>query len=280
MNNLPTISHLQIVPDEYRKAPNAQDVATLIEIKNLSLNIDQQAIFSNISIPIYSKHINVLIGPSGCGKSSLLNAIIRLTDFTKDAHLQGEILVANKNILNPNCNLIELRKKVAMIFQKPTPFPMSIYKNFEIPLKEHGVKNKIDIAAKMQSALKSVGLWKEVKDRLNKNALSLSGGQQQRLCIARALTLAPAALLLDEPCSALDPISSQIIEELLLELKQKYTILVVTHNLSQAKRIADYVAFMWYVNQCGRLVEHNEAAIIFNKPSNPLTSAYVQGVTG
>jgi len=231
------------------------------------------------SFPIYKNHINALIGPSGCGKSSLLNTIIRLTDYQKNAKITGAIDIDNKNILEDKTDLIALRQNIGMIFQKPMPFPLSIRKNFELPLKEHGIKRKDELAFKIETALRDVGLWNEVSSRLDSSATQLSGGQQQRLCIARILALQPKALLMDEPCSALDPIATKIIEELILSLKEKYTILIVTHNLSQAKRVADYVAFMWYSHGHGKLVEHNSADLIFNSPSNPITAAYVQGLT-
>ena len=279
MSQTPIKPHLHLVPEQYRKAPLASELKSNIEFKQFSLQIENQQVFTPLSLPIYKNHINALIGPSGCGKSSLLHSVIRLIDYDDKYKPSGEILINQQNIFEKNIDLVELRKKVAMIFQKPVPFPMSIQRNFEIPLKEHGIKNKAEIEAKMESALKRVGLWDEVKSRLHKNANNLSGGQQQRLCIARALSLEPETLLLDEPCSALDPVATRVIEELLVELKESYTVLIVTHNLSQAKRIADYVAFMWYANDCGKLIEHNSADVIFTNPSNPLTNAYVQGMT-
>jgi len=270
---------LKAVPDSYTSAPDVDDLPSYIEIQNLSLRISQQPIFESLSLPIYRNHINALIGPSGCGKSSLLNCITRLTDHYDNATLEGNIFVNGVDVLNSSADLIHLRRNVGMIFQKPVPFALSIRKNFELPLKEHGIKNPYDIDAKMEQALRDVGLWQEVSNRLNKSAMLLSGGQQQRLCIARVLALEPKALLLDEPCSALDPIATGIIESLIRELKEKYTILIVTHNLSQAKRVADYVAFMWYNNNHGKLIEHNHSNVIFKSPSNPITAAYVKGLT-
>lgn len=270
---------IQIVPDQYTKAPDSKELDSYININNLSLDISNERIFEDISLPIYKNHINALIGPSGCGKSSLLNCVTRLSDHISNYNIQGSIEADNTSIFDKKTDLIQLRKNIGMIFQKPMPFPMSIKRNFEIPLKEHGINDKTEINDKIENALQRVGLWQEVKDRLNKDAQQLSGGQQQRLCIARALALEPKALLLDEPCSALDPIATRVIEELLLELKESYTILIVTHNLAQAKRIADYVAFMWYADKHGKLIEHNTADVIFNSASNPLTNAYVQGIT-
>ncbi|MDX1810673.1 MAG: phosphate ABC transporter ATP-binding protein [Gammaproteobacteria bacterium] len=271
--------HLNIVPDNYHKTPSTDELACRLEIKNLSLHIKDKKIFGNITLPVYSNHINALIGPSGCGKSSILNCITRLTDFHPQHAILGEILLDKQNILSQQTDLIALRRKIGMIFQKPMPFPLSIRQNFEIPLKEHGIKQKSAIDDIIENSLQRVGLWKEVRDRLHHNAQLLSGGQQQRLCIARALSLNPEILLLDEPCSALDPIATQTIESLLQELKNNYTILIVTHNLAQAKRLADYTGFMWYAEDYGRLVEHNRSDVIFNSASNPLTKAYVQGIT-
>jgi len=270
---------LKAVPDDYIAAPNADTLPTFIDIKSLKLSISNQVVFESITLPIYKNHVNALIGPSGCGKSSLLNSITRLTDYTDNVILEGEINIDQQDVLSPEIDLIKLRRKVGMIFQKPVPFPLSIRKNFELPLKEHGIKNKNDLEEKMETALRDVGLWQEVSNRLNKSASQLSGGQQQRLCIARVLALEPKALLMDEPCSALDPMATSIIEALIQQLKEKYTILLVTHNLSQAKRVADYVAFMWYNNSHGKLIEHNRSDIIFNTPSNPITAAYVKGLT-
>jgi len=270
---------LSAVPDDYVSAPNAEALPTYIDIQDLKLSISEQIIFESLTLPIYKNHVNALIGPSGCGKSSLLNTITRLTDYTDNIKIEGKIYIDEKNILNSDVDLIKLRRKVGMIFQKPVPFPLSIRKNFELPLKEHGTKNKYELEEKMENALRDVGLWQEVANRLNKSAVQLSGGQQQRLCIARVLALEPKALLMDEPCSALDPMATSIIEALIQQLKEKYTILLVTHNLSQAKRTADYVAFMWYNNSHGKLIEHNHSDIIFNTPSNPITAAYVKGLT-
>lgn len=271
-------SHLKAVPDNYKTAPNVEQLPALINIENLSLSIENKKIFDSISLPIYKNKINALIGPSGCGKSSLLNCLTRLSDYTNSS-VTGNITIDNVNIHQKSVDIIALRKKIGMIFQKPIPFPMSIRKNFSLPLKEHGVNNKYDIEKKMEGALKAVGLWKEVQNRMDTRADKLSGGQQQRLCIARVLALEPQAILMDEPCSSLDPISIQIIEELILELKSDYTIFLVTHNLAQAKRIADFVGFMWYHHEYGKLVEHNHANVIFNTPSNPITAAYVKGLT-
>ena len=271
-------AHLKAVPDNYQAAPSASQLPTHINIEDVSLKIDDEIIFDSLNLPIYKNRINALIGPSGCGKSSLLNCITRLSDHT-NSHVEGRILIEGNDILSKKTDLISLRRKIGMIFQKPVPFPMSIRKNFALPLKEHGITNRYDIEQKMEKALRAVGLWKEVSDRIDSRADKLSGGQQQRLCIARVLALEPGAILMDEPCSSLDPIATAIIEELVLSLKENYTIFLVTHNLAQAKRIADFVAFMWYHESHGKLIEHNHADVIFKTPSNPITAAYVQGLT-
>jgi len=270
--------HLKAVPDNYRVAPAIHQLPAHIFIDNLSLKINDQTIFEPFSLPLYKNHINALIGPSGCGKSSLLNCITRLSDYM-NTDVKGEIIFNGENVLSSKTDLIRLRKKVGMIFQKPVPFPMSIRKNFSLPLREHGITYNEDIDQKIEVALKSVGLWSEVSDRLDSRADKLSGGQQQRLCIARVLALEPEVILMDEPCSSLDPLATSIIEELIIKLKEKYTIFMVTHNLAQARRIADFIAFMWYHGGHGKLIEHNHAEVIFDNPSNPVTSAYVQGLT-
>jgi len=278
MNGLSIPTHLKAVPDNYQPAPSTHQLPTYINIEKLTLNINKQTIFNSLTLPIYENRINTLIGPSGCGKSSLLNCITRLSDYNNSV-VNGQIIIDQHDLINNKTDLIALRKKVGMIFQKPVPFPMSIRKNFALPLKEHGVNHRDDIEMKMENALRAVGLWKEVSNRIDSRADKLSGGQQQRLCIARVLALEPKAILMDEPCSSLDPIATAIIEELILNLKEKYTLFLVTHNLAQAKRIADFVAFMWYHEGHGRLIEHNHANVIFESPSNPITAAYVRGLT-
>jgi phosphate transport system ATP-binding protein len=183
-------------------------------------------------------------------------------------------------VLSSSCDLLSLRRRVGMIFQKPSPFPFSIYKNIDLPLKEHGVKSKSAREERLVSSLKSVGLWKEVENRLHSSALNLSGGQQQRLCIARTIALEPEVILMDEPCSALDPIASGVVEDLICSLRGSYTVVVVTHNLSQAKRISDDVAFFWLKDGTGALIEHGPCEAIFSRPDHELTAAYVNGARG
>lgn len=234
----------------------------------------------DVTLNIARNEITALIGPSGCGKTSFLSSLNRMTDLIPGCKVTGRIYRNGIDIHGSQTDVQELRCHVGMIFQKPNPFPLSIRRNLEMPLKEHGFKNASHRHEIIEHALTEVGLWTEVKDRLDQSALSLSGGQQQRLCIARALALEPSVLLMDEPCSALDPISSAVVEDLILRLKEKYTVVVVTHNLGQAKRIADSVALFWFQDGCGHLVEHRPTASMFNAPQHELTKAYISGARG
>ena len=242
-----------------------------INIKNLTVKYKSHTALNNISFSIKEKAVTTLIGPSGCGKTSFLLCLNRLIDMSVTKDISGSITYGEYNILDPDTDVISLRKKIGMIFQKPNPFPISIWKNLEIPLKQHGIKDKQTISQIIEETLSDVGLWNEVKNRLHSSALALSGGQQQRLCIARALTLKPQVLLMDEPCSALDPIASKTIEELIIKLKERYTIFVVTHNLAQAMRIGDYTALFWIKNDSGQLIEYGPTTQLFNEPKNKIT---------
>ena len=237
-----------------------------------------------INLPIYQNKITAMIGPSGCGKSTLLRSLNRIHDLYPGNEYKGEINLLNQkngkfeNILKlkKENELIALRQKVGMIFQKPTPFPMSIFDNVAYGLKLAGIKNKSEIEEKVVKALKGAAIWKEVKDRLNQSAMGLSGGQQQRLCIARAVALKPEILLFDEPTSALDPISTGAIEELISELKKDVTVVIVTHNMQQASRLSDYTAFMYM----GELIEYDKTSKIFLEPKEKLTEDYITGRFG
>lgn len=252
----------------------------LIQTENLTLQYGQKTAFANVNLGINAGEILALVGPSGCGKTSFLSCLNRLTDLIPQCRVTGRIQIGALDVLNNKINAIALRRKVGMIFQKPNPFPLSIWKNLELPLREHGIKSREKIDAIVETTLTNVGLWDEVKDRLHSSALALSGGQQQRLCIARALGLQPEVLLLDEPCSALDPISSGVVEDLITSLRGRYTLLIVTHNLAQAKRIADQVALFWVQDGIGQLIESGRVAQIFECPQHPLTAAYVTGARG
>jgi phosphate ABC transporter ATP-binding protein len=227
-------------------------------------------------MPVYENKITALIGPSGCGKTTLLRCFNRMHDLYPGNRYEGEIIFEGKNILAKDVDLMVLRSKIGMVFQKPTPFPMSIFDNVAYGLRLQGIKNKTELQDRVEKALKDAAIWDEVKDRLNVSAFSLSGGQQQRLCIARAIAVKPEVILFDEPTSALDPISTSKIEELIVELKKNHTIIIVTHNMQQAARVSDYTAFMYL----GELIEFDLTDIIFTKPNKKLTEDYVSGKFG
>ena len=251
-----------------------------IEVEQLNLHYGRKPAFQDVTLSINKGCITTLVGPSGCGKTSFLTSLNRLTDLIPECRVTGRIRLDDLDLLAPYTDVIRLRRRVGMIFQKPNPFPLSILKNLEFPLREHGLKDRERIATSIETVLRDVGLWDEVKDRLHSPALALSGGQQQRLCIARALVLSPDVLLMDEPCSALDPLSSGVVEDLIVDLRGRYTVLIVTHNLAQARRIADYAALFWVQNGAGQLIEAGTAKQIFEEPREPLTAAYVSGMRG
>jgi len=251
-----------------------------IEVENLSVAYQGKIVLEDVSLNINKGCITALIGPSGCGKTSLLSSLNRLTDLIPGSQMQGKVHIDGVDVRDPQLDVMTLRRKVGMIFQKPNPFPLSIRRNIEMPLREHGVKQRGELEARVTTALQDVGLWDEVRDRLDTPALSLSGGQQQRLCIARALALEPAILLMDEPCSALDPIASVVVEELIHSLRNRYTVVIVTHNLAQARRVANYAAFFWMTGRVGKLIEFGRCQSLFDSPSHDLTAAYVTGVSG
>ena len=251
-----------------------------IEVEQLSLHYGQTPAFHNVTLSINKGCITALVGPSGCGKTSFLTSINRLTDIIPGCRLSGSIRLDGLDVLAPHTDVIRLRRRVGMIFQKPNPFPLSILKNLEFPLREHGLRDRERIAITLETGLRDVGRWDEVQDRLNSPALALSGGQQQRLCMARALVLSPEVLLMDEPCSALDPLSSGVVEDLIVGLRGRYTVLIVTHNLAQARRIADYATLFWVQNGAGQLIEAGTAKQIFEEPRESLTAAYVSGMRG
>ncbi|MCB1937222.1 MAG: phosphate ABC transporter ATP-binding protein [Nitrosomonas sp.] len=252
----------------------------IIQVKNLSLRYGDKIALDNVTLDVFKGCITALIGPSGCGKTSFLSAINRLTDLIPGCSINGRILINGQDIHAANNNVQALRRNIGMVFQKPTPFPLSVRRNLSLPLNEHGVIKKSEVAAIIEQVLQDVGLWGEVCDRLDTPALSLSGGQQQRLCIARALALNPEILLMDEPCSALDPIASGVVEDLINRLQGRYTIVIVTHNLAQARRIANYAAFFWVRERTGQLIEFGRCQHIFESPNHELTAAFVNGHRG
>lgn len=248
----------------------------LIEIKNINLSFGEKQVLKDVSLNIPEKRIVALIGPSGCGKSTLLRCLNRMHDLNSSVKIEGEILIDGKDILDNGANVVEIRRNVGMVFQKPNPFPKSIFENIAYGLRINGTKSKEILKETVEECLKHSFLWDEVKNDLEKSGLQLSGGQQQRLCIARAIAVKPQVILMDEPCSALDPISTAKIEELLLELKKDYTIVIVTHNMQQAQRVADYTAVMYL----GEMVEYGETAQVFGDAQNETARNYVNGVFG
>ncbi len=252
----------------------------LLRVRDLTLGYGGKTVLSQVSLDIYKGCITALIGPSGCGKTSFLSALNRLTDHYDNAQVNGQILFDGQDVLHDPVDTLRLRRRIGMIFQRPNPFPLSIWRNLELPLKEHGVRDRQVRTKKIEKALMDVGLWEEVSDRLHASALALSGGQQQRLCIARALVLEPEILLMDEPCSALDPISSGVVEALILRLRERYTVVIVTHNLAQARRVANYAGFFWMTERVGKLIEFGQCRHLFEAPVHELTAAYISGAQG
>ena len=247
-----------------------------IQVRDLNLHYGENHALKSIDMDIRRNAITAFIGPSGCGKSTFLKTINRMNDLIDGVKIDGKILLDGENIYDSNVDTTLLRKKIGMVFQQPNPFPMSIYDNIAYGPRIHGIKNKSELDGIVEESLKGAAIYEEVKDRLKKSALGLSGGQQQRLCIARALAVQPEVLLMDEPTSALDPISTLKIEELMLELKQKYTVAVVTHNMQQAARVSDYTAFFLV----GEVVEFDNTTNIFQHPSDKRTEDYITGRFG
>ena len=252
------------------------DNEKIISVKNLDLYYGDHKAINSINMDIERNSITAFIGPSGCGKSTFLRTLNRMNDLIPNVKIEGEVIYNDKNIYDKNVDIYNLRKEVGMVFQKPNPFPMSIYDNVAYGPRTHGIHNKEKLDQIVVESLKKAAIYDEVKDNLKKSALSLSGGQQQRLCIARALAVKPKVLLMDEPTSALDPISTGKIEELALELKKDYTIVIVTHNMQQALRISDKTAFFLL----GDLIEYDDTQKIFSMPKNKKTEDYITGRFG
>jgi phosphate transport system ATP-binding protein len=247
-----------------------------VDIRELQFYYGEFHALKDISLPFQANQVTALIGPSGCGKSTLLRCINRMNDLIPNTHVRGELLYAGRNIYHPSVDVVTLRRHIGMVFQKPNPFPKTIFENIAYGLRVNGFKNRNAIAEQVEKSLRRAALWEEVKDRLNESALGLSGGQQQRLCIARALAVEPDVLLMDEPASALDPIATQKIEELIHELKDTYTIIIVTHNMQQAARVSDITAFFYL----GRLIETDSTDTLFTRPKLKQTSDYITGRFG
>lgn len=234
----------------------------------------------DVTLEIPAKEITALVGPSGCGKSSFLHSLNRLTDLVPGCRVSGRLHLADgTEVTHAKTDVLSLRRRIGIVFQRPNPFPQSIRRNFEIPLREHGCPKR-EIGDRMENALREVGLWNEISDRLHKSAIALSGGQQQRLCIARALALEPETILFDEPCSALDPIASGVVEDLIHSLKGKFTVVIVTHNLAQARRISDRVAVFWVRGGAGTMVEYGPSERVFSNPSDADAALYLSGARG
>ena len=247
-----------------------------IEVRHLSFYYGSTPALKNITMKIAENKITAVIGPSGCGKSTFIRCLNRMNDILPGTRVEGEILIDGQNIYSPRVDVIELRKRVGLVFQKPNPFPKSIFDNVAYGLRINGVKNKRIIEEIVEKSLRQAALWDEVKDRLKDNAFSLSGGQQQRLCIARALAVEPKVMLFDEPCSAIDPIATAKIESLIHQLRNNYTVIIVTHNMQQAARVSDYTAFL----MLGELIEYDKTEKIFTNPSHRLTEDYITGRFG
>ncbi|TAL81821.1 MAG: phosphate ABC transporter ATP-binding protein PstB [Beijerinckiaceae bacterium] len=256
--------------------PVGIDLRAKISVKNLKFFYGQNQVLKNINMPLFANKVTALIGPSGCGKSTFLRVLNRMYDLYPRQHAEGEVLLDGENILDPKQDLNLLRARVGMVFQKPTPFPMSIYENIAFGIRLYEKLPKSELDGRVETALKGAALWDEVKQKLNASGLSLSGGQQQRLCIARTVAIKPEVILFDEPCSALDPISTAKVEELIDELKNSYTIAIVTHNMQQAARVSEFAAFMYL----GELVEFSGTSQLFTSPEQKQTLNYITGRFG
>ncbi|MCU0710588.1 MAG: phosphate ABC transporter ATP-binding protein PstB [Pirellula sp.] len=274
MDRVKLISSGRMVPAETHEALLENEF--VLSIENFSLWYGSKQVLHQISMGIPSGKVTALIGPSGCGKSTLLRSVNRMNDLVESVDVEGEMELRGESIYNSSINVIELRKRMGMVFQKPNPFPMSIFENVVYPLRIDGESHKGRLMEACERALREAALWDEVKDRLSESGLKLSGGQQQRLCIARAIVSSPEILLLDEPCSALDPIATGKVEDLIERLKGEYSILIVTHNMQQASRISDYTAFLYL----GHLLEYGPTSTIFTRPRLRETEDYITGRFG
>jgi len=248
----------------------------IIKTDNLNLWYGEKQALVDINISILSNKITALIGPSGCGKSTLIRCFNRMNDVIDKCKIKGNVYFHDKDIYGPDADAVEIRKKIGMVFQKPNPFPKSIYENIAYGPRLHGIKDKKKLDELVEKSIKVAALWDEVKDRLDESAMGLSGGQQQRLCIARSLAIQPEVILMDEPCSALDPIATAKIEDLMNELKRRYTVIIVTHNMQQAARVSDFAAYMYL----GKMIEYGETKQIFENPNEELTENYITGRFG
>ncbi len=297
MNPTPPHKHLQRKDEEHRDLSQTQPVVPsppgcisrppccldrepILCAERLSVSYKGSSALRAVTLPVYKGCITAVVGPSGCGKSTLLTAFNRMTDLVPGCTVTGRVTLREQDIFADGVDPRALRQRVGMIFQKPNPLPLSIRQNLTFPLKHHGMGSRREREHSAEAMLRRVGLWDEVRDRLDAPALSLSGGQQQRLCLARALVLDPEVILLDEPCSALDPIASGIVEDLIASLRTDYTVVIVTHNLAQAKRIADDVALVWMRDGAGTIIERGAIDAVFESPESEITAAYIAGDRG
>jgi phosphate transport system ATP-binding protein len=247
-----------------------------MDVQNLNLWYDTKQALKDVSMPILENKVTAIIGPSGCGKSTLIRCLNRMNDIIDKCKVQGSVIMDGIDIYGRNADVVELRKKVGMVFQKPNPFPKTIYENVAYAPRIHGIRNKRTLDSIVEKCLRDAVLWDEVHDRLDTSAMGLSGGQQQRLCIARALSIEPEVILMDEPCSALDPIATAKIEDLIRVLVKNYTVVIVTHNMQQAARVSDYTAYMYL----GKMIEYGKTKQIFERPQKELTENYITGRFG
>jgi phosphate transport system ATP-binding protein len=247
-----------------------------VTAKSLTFYYSEKPAIQDISLPVYANTVLALIGPSGCGKSTFLRCINRMNDIIPHTRAEGDIILDGESIFGPRFDVTGLRRRVGMVFQKSNPFPKSIFENIAYGLRINGIRDRYEIEKRVETSLRNTALWDEVRDRLGESALRLSGGQQQRLCIARTIAIEPEIILMDEPASALDPLSTQKIEELIQDLKKTYTIVIVTHNMQQAARVSDFTAFFYM----GRLIEINKTDTIFTTPENQMTENYITGKFG
>jgi phosphate transport system ATP-binding protein len=271
-----TVAPNVTVPSVSHGAVDTADLKHKVTIRDLNFYYGESRALKSISLPLYANKVTAFIGPSGCGKSTLLRILNRIYDLYPKQRAEGEVLLDGEDILSPRQDLNLLRARIGMVFQKPTPFPMTIYENIAFGIRLYERLNRDELDHRVETALRRAALWEEAKDKLNANGLSLSGGQQQRLCIARTVAVSPEVILLDEPCSALDPISTAKIEELIDELKDDYTIVIVTHNMQQAARVSDFTAFMYL----GELIEFDQTSQMFTAPRDRRTQDYITGRFG
>jgi phosphate transport system ATP-binding protein len=277
----PTGVKFSTVVNEEMFSADTKEYVKKVEAQDVNVYYGKFRALAEINISIYANRITAIIGPSGCGKSTLLRSFNRMNDLTSNAHVEGEILLDGENIYSPGVDVVDVRRRVGMVFQRPNPFPKSIYDNVAYGPRLYGIHRRSDLNEIVEHALKRAALWDEVKDKLHQSGLALSGGQQQRLCIARALAVEPEIILMDEPASALDPISTLKIEELMHDIAKEYTIIIVTHNMQQAARVSDYTAMMMIDDQrAGHLIEYDATNTIFTRPKDKRTEDYVTGRFG